>query len=321
MRHQAGSHRGHVALGFIAFGILIGAAGLLQASNPSPLSASCAFVAGYGALTFGYTTTRRLARRVRAISLELGQAAGQIAEASAQLASANQMMAQGIAAQSESVSGVAGSSELMASIMRQTAESSSSAGALMNKADQLAAQVTVDLEAMVVSIREGNAASTRIAGVTKVVDELAFQTNILALNAAVEAARAGESGAGFAVVAGEVRNLAQRSAAAARDIAELVEQSSRKSTEGSAKLDQVADAMRTLIKHTAGIKVLMDEMTTSNSELVQGTNQISEEMRQLDTTVQNAAATSEETAATGEEMSAQSAAMQSLVSSLQAVSG
>jgi methyl-accepting chemotaxis protein len=190
----------------------------------------------------------------------------------------------------------------------------------MEKADQIASQVTAGVETMLTTIRDASAAASRIAGVTRVVDELAFQTNILALNAAVEAARAGESGAGFAVVADEVRSLAQRSAEAARDIAALVEESTAKTNEGSSKLDRVAESMRSLIEHTGQVKALMDELAMSSDELVRGTDQISESMRQLDASVQSAAASSEETAATGEELTAQAATMRDLVRCLPGVS-
>ncbi len=186
----------------------------------------------------------------------------------------------------------------------------------MQDAERLAAEVTTDLDALVTSIREGSAATARIAGVTRIVDDLAFQTNILALNAAVEAARAGESGAGFAVVADEVRSLAHRSAEAARDIANLAEESAAKTSEGNTKLDRVAGAMRSLIEHTGRIKVLIDEMVVSTEELVNGTDQISESMRQFEAGVQSAAASSEETAATGQELSAQAVNLRELVGGL-----
>jgi methyl-accepting chemotaxis protein len=248
------------------------------------------------------------------------QAADQMVAASRALAVANLRVAQSVGQQAESISSVSGSSELMASIMQQCAGSSRSARELMETADRLAAEVRRDLETLVAAIHDGSAATARIVGVTRVVDELAFQTNILALNAAVEAARAGEAGAGFAVVADEVRNLAQRSAAAARDIAALVEESSAKNTEGTSKLDSVAGAMRSLIEHTRQVKELIDELEISSTELVQGTDQISESMRQLESIVQSAAATSEETSTAGEELNTQAAAMRELVGCLAGVS-
>jgi methyl-accepting chemotaxis protein len=294
----------------------MGVGGLAWAGGqPVPVKAAVT-VACYAALVAGYLRARGLTARVRSISDDLGEAAEQVAAAAASMALANQALSQSVTAQAESVGAVSGSSKLMASIMRQSAESGQSAGELMEQAGKVAEQVTGGLETMLVTIREASAAAAKIAGVTRVVDELAFQTNILALNAAVEAARAGESGAGFAVVADEVRSLAQRSAEAARDIATLVEESSRKSTEGNAKLDRVAADMRSLIEQTGRVKSLVDEMAMSNGELVRGTDQISENMRQLEASIQSAAASSEETAATGEELTAQAATMRDLVGCL-----
>lgn len=297
------------ALGFIGFGVLMAGAGVVLRGKHGTAVVGSTSAICYAALAAAYAKVRRLIQRVHAVSSELAEGAEQVAGAAAQLAAASQSMAKDIAHQSQSIGEVSGSSELMASIMRQSAENGAQAGTLMKAADEAAGRVTADLEALVASIHDASMAASKIAGVTRVVDELAFQTNILALNAAVEAARAGESGAGFAVVADEVRNLAQRSARAASDIAELVASSSAKTRDGEQKLDQVAGAMRSLIEQTGKVKDLMDELAVSNGELVHGTDGISGSMRQLDEAVQRVAAISEETAATGEEMSGQAASI------------
>lgn len=255
MRERWNGNRGYrVAGAFAVFGGLMGGAGMVLAGPQTAIVKGCAAAVCYAALAGGYAWIRGLIGSIGEISVQLGDAADQIAAAAAGLASANQTLSQSVTGQAESVSSVSGSSELMASIMRQSAESSRDAGKLMEQTDRMAAQVTTGLETMIVTIREASNAAGKIAGVTRVVDELAFQTNILALNAAVEAARAGESGAGFAVVADEVRSLAQRSAEAARDIAALVEESSKKTSEGNSQLDSVAGAMRSLIEHTGRVK-------------------------------------------------------------------
>ena len=118
-----------------------------------------------------------------------------------------------------------------------------------------------------VSAMDGiNASSQKISKIIKVIDEIAFQTNILALNAAVEAARAGEAGMGFAVVADEVRNLAQRCAQAAKDTADLIEESIQRSDGGRVKVDQVAVAIRAITAESAKIKVLVDEINLGSVE-------------------------------------------------------
>ncbi len=163
----------------------------------------------------------------------------------------------------------------MASIMRQTADSSRAAESLLEEADSLANRVREGMDVLVSAIQESRASVGKIAGITDIVDRIAFQTNILALNAAVEAARAGASGSGFAVVADEVRKLAQRSAQAAGDIASLVDESAQKTQAGASRLDQVAGAMRTLMDKTAEVKAPFDTQAMSYDELVRGTDQIS----------------------------------------------
>ena len=130
------------------------------------------------------------------------------------------------------------------------------------------------LNEMVGAMAEITCSSDRIAKIIKVIDEVAFQTNILALNAAVEAARAGEAGMGFAVVADEVRSLAQRCAQAARDTAELIEESISKSNGGKLKLDQVAEAIHSITESAVKVRMLVDEVSHATQEQSHGIDQI-----------------------------------------------
>jgi len=146
-----------------------------------------------------------------------------------------------------------------------------------------------------------------------VIDEIAFQTNILALNAAVEAARAGEAGMGFAVVADEVRNLAQRCAQAARDTANLIEESIVKSHDGKAKVDQVATAIRAVTGESARIKTLVDEVNVGSQEQARAIGQIGKSLTQMEQVTQSTAASAEESAAAAEELTAQSENLRDIV--------
>ena len=160
---------------------------------------------------------------------------------------------------------------------------------------------------------EINTQSGKISKIIKVIDEIAFQTNILALNAAVEAARAGEAGMGFAVVADEVRNLAQRCAQAARDTAALIEESIAKSNDGKVKVDEVADAIRAITEESAKVKTLVDEVNLGSQEQARGIEQIGKAITQMEQVTQTTAASAEESAAAAEELNAQSETLKDIV--------
>lgn len=307
--------------GFFVLTALTTASTVVSVTRPHTALVVVVAIASYSSLGCAYAFVRRVFSQVGALSSAMAEATELVAGGAAQLSSATQAVAQGVVTQSESLTETTGTSELMASITRQSVESSRSAMDLMNHAEQLAGQATQGLEVMSGFIGEISSSAVKISRITKVVDEIAFQTNILALNAAVEAARAGESGAGFAVVADEVRNLAQRSARAAEDIAGLVEESVTRTQEGTAKLEQVSGAMRALIDNTAQMKAFVDEVTMSSDGLASGTEQISKTMKQLEALTQRTAASSEEAAAASQEVSAQAGSMRDLVSDLSALSG
>jgi methyl-accepting chemotaxis protein/methyl-accepting chemotaxis protein-1 (serine sensor receptor) len=174
---------------------------------------------------------------------------------------------------------------------------------------------------MVGSMQEINASSDKIARIIKVIDEIAFQTNILALNAAVEAARAGEAGAGFAVVADEVRNLAQRSAQAAKDTAGLIEESIAKSHDGKAKLELVAQGIHDITATVTQIKSLVDRVHAGSTEQARGIEHIAKSVGDMDQVTQKAAAHAEQSASAGEELSAQALSMTEIVEKLSALVG
>jgi methyl-accepting chemotaxis protein len=165
-------------------------------------------------------------------------------------------------------------------------------------------------------MKEINGSSDRISKIIRVIDEIAFQTNILALNAAVEAARAGEAGMGFAVVADEVRNLAQRCAQAARDTAALIEESIAKTTEGSIRLDQVTEAIGFITTTATKVRTLVDEVNLGSKEQSHGIEQVARAVSQMEQVTQRTAASAEEGASAGEQLTAQSHALRTLVERL-----
>lgn len=162
-----------------------------------------------------------------------------------------------------------------------------------------------------------DAGSDKIIRIIKVIDEIAFQTNILALNAAVEAARAGEAGMGFAVVADEVRNLAQRCSTAAKETAVLIDESVSNSKMGGTMIERVAGAVGGITTRTARIKALVDEVHMGSQEQAKGIVQVSKAIEQMQQVTQRTATTAEESAFASEEISAQAESMRSLVRRLE----
>jgi methyl-accepting chemotaxis protein/methyl-accepting chemotaxis protein-1 (serine sensor receptor) len=252
---------------------------------------------------------------------DLGEGAEQVSSASGQVSSSSQSMAQAASEQAASLEETSSSSQEMASMTSKNAENSQQAAVFMNAVSGRIADANATLADMMTSMQEIGASSGKISKIIKVIDEIAFQTNILALNAAVEAARAGEAGMGFAVVADEVRNLAQRSAQAAKDTAALIEESILKSGEGSAKLGQVAASIQAITEGAGKVKTLVDEVEASSKEQAQGIEQISKAVSQMDGVTQRTAANAEESASASEELSAQSQALMAVVVRLQGLVG
>ena len=256
----------------------------------------------------------------RAIN-DLSEGAGQVASAASQISSSSQSLAQGASEQAASLEETSSSSEEINSMARKNAENSNAANALVVQSQQKFVQTNQSLESMVAAMGDIKASSDKVAKIIKVIDEIAFQTNILALNAAVEAARAGEAGMGFAVVADEVRNLAQRCAQAAKDTAALIEESITKSDDGEAKVDQMAVAIRGITEESAKVKTLVDEVSLGSQEQTRGIEQIARALTQMEQVTQQSAANAEESAAAAEELTAQASTLMEVVHQLSAMVG
>jgi len=266
-------------------------------------------------VVFGLTKT------LRRIVTELSRGSDQITAAAGQVASASQSLAQGASEQAASLEETSASSEEVNTMAQQNAGNSQTAAQLVTSSQQKFVDANHKLEQMVVAMREINTSSDKISKIIKVIDEIAFQTNILALNAAVEAARAGEAGMGFAVVADEVRNLAQRSAQAARDTATLIEESIAKSNDGKGKVDEVATAIQGIIREAAEVKGLIDQVSGSSQEQTRGIEQVAKAIVQMQNVTQTTAASAEESAAAAQELSAQSETMREVAARLEAMVG
>jgi methyl-accepting chemotaxis protein len=255
------------------------------------------------------------------VSRSLGRAADQVASTAAQVSSSAQSLARGSSEQTSALDQTSASSEEINVMANRNARNSKSAADNMMEARQRVLDANRNLEHMSASMQEISASSNKISKIIKVIDEIAFQTNILALNAAVEAARAGEAGRGFAVVAGEVRNLAQRSARAASDTAMLIKDSIIKSQEGSRTLDEVVISIQAITEGTHKVKTQVEQLDASSKEQVLGIEQISEAVARMDKVTQHNATNAAEGAAASEDLNAQSRALTEVVRQLQALVG
>jgi methyl-accepting chemotaxis protein len=273
------------------------------------------------ALALGILISRSINNALRRIASTLGAGAEQTASASGQVAQSSQSMAEGASEQASSLEETSASLEEMTSMTKQNAENANQASKLMALAKETVDDMARATDEMSKAISEIKSSSDETAKIIKTIDEIAFQTNLLALNAAVEAARAGDAGKGFAVVAEEVRNLAQRSAEAARNTAEMIAGSVKNADNGVQVTDRVSEALKHTVTNSEKVAQLVAEIAAASNEQAQGIEQINTAVAQMDQVTQSNAANSEESASASEELSAQAEEMQRMVMELVAMVG
>jgi len=237
---------------------------------------------------------------------QVGHVSENVAASATELTSVSHNLSEGAQQQAASVEEITASVHEADQQIKQNADNANKANQLVSETNQAATSGQAEMQQLSKAMEEIFDASQNISKIIKVIDEIAFQTNILALNAAVEAARAGQHGKGFAVVAQEVRNLAGRSAQAAKETAEIIEGSNKKVNEGVIFAGRTDEALKKIVENVMKVKELVAEIASASKEQTHAMGQINEGMLQINTAVQNITSQSEETASAATELTSQS---------------
>jgi methyl-accepting chemotaxis protein len=259
---------------------------------------------------------RQISNPINEVVVNLHRGARQIASAAEQVAASSQQMAAATSQNASSLEEVSSSLEEMTAGISQNTHNARQADALSKEANNSVETSQSAMSAMNNAIENISNSSNETQKIVKTIDEIAFQTNLLALNAAVEAARAGDAGKGFAVVAEEVRNLAQRSAEAAKTTAILINKSQASAEDGVKASEKVTHSLSEIMENISKVTTLISEVSTASEEQAQGIAQINDATSQMDKVTQETAANSEETASASEELDAQAQELSSMVAVL-----
>jgi len=291
-------------------------ASLAKSASVAGMLIGFALALGFGIL-LGTSISRALTRIIDGLS----RGSEQVTSASTQVSSASQSLAQGASEQASSLEETSSALEEMASMTKQNAEHANQANNDARQANSMALEGVESMKRMSEAIEKIKNSSSETAKIIKTIDEIAFQTNLLALNAAVEAARAGEAGKGFAVVAEEVRNLARRSAEAAKNTADLIEGSQKNAEAGVAVTNEVGKSLHAIQETASKVATLIAEIAAASKEQSQGIDQVNTAVAEMDKVVQQNAANAEESASASEELSGQAEELNGMVGELIAIVG
>ena len=262
---------------------------------------------------------RGITRPINRIIEILNEGADHVATASGQVSATSQQLAGGTSEQSASLEESSNSLEQMAAMIRKNAENTDQADTLMNRTCSVVTRAMDSNREMIQSIEDISDSGREIEKIIKTIDEIAFQTNLLALNAAVEAARAGEAGKGFAVVADEVRSLAQRAAQAAHDTTDLIKKTTERIDTGGKLVRSTSSYFSEVETNAQKVESLLSEIADASRDQADNIAQINTAITQIDAVIQQTASSAEESAAASEELNAQSQSVRDSVSELVAV--
>jgi len=268
------------------------------------------------AMLAGYFVANSVASPIRVIVKKLNEGIENIALASRDVSDTNQSIANTTCGQAASIEESSSALEEMASMTQQNADNAKNANILAGKAKEDSNAGNKAIDKMIVAMKKINDSSDKISSILRIIEKIAFQTNMLAINAAVEAARAGESGKGFAVVAEEVRKLAHRCSLAAKDTALLIEESITRAKNGSELAAGVKSSLENILSDNEKTAHLVAEISSSSQEQAQGVGQINSAISQIDKAIQENAASSDKSASSSKELSGQAKNLSGIVTQL-----
>lgn len=316
------SHKLHLLTALASFFVLLETViGVYFINNPSHIANILLMVVGIFALfalvSAGVSITHMVTKPIYTIIKELSSGSSELSAASVQVEAASHQLADASMEESASIQETSSTLEETSSMVQQNDDNTKQAVELAKGAAKYAEKSNAEMKKMLEEMEKLETSSKEISKIIKVIDEIAFQTNILSLNAAVEAARAGDAGKGFAVVAEEVRNLAQKSAMAAKNTEAIIETNINLSKESVDFANDVDESLVQIDIEAKKVSELLNEISVATSEQSRGIQEIHKAVVQMEDVVTTNAQTAEECAAASKELSAQAYSVKDVVGALQ----